>query len=214
MLVLLLRVCPSPGATTGTPRRARGLFTLLAIEKTVEGRDNHYFIDCRIYPKLFWGFFHMYFIILISPPSVVHLQTRCPGGDRGQPAAGHRRPADGDQQPDECRHHRRPPVLRLRPGGTNRPFVCLTDSFLRFSQIKFKNIFSNISDIYRHLRNNRESIRKKCSKKKCERLVDNVNNLKTSVNFIKDANITILEEMVDLLKNSSTAGYEDLHRIN
>ena len=76
-----------------------------------------------------------------------------------------------------------------------------------------KNIFSNISDIYRHLRNNRESIRKKCSKKKCERLVDNVNNLKTSVNFIKDANITILEEMVDLLKNSSTAGYEDLHRI-
>ena len=43
--------------------------------------------------------------------------------------------------------------------------------------------------------------------------MDNVNNLKTSVNFIKDANITILEEMVDLLKNSSTAGYEDLHRI-
>ena len=67
-------------------------------------------------------------------------------------------------------------------------------------------MFSNISDIYRHLRNNRDSIRKKCSKKKCERLADNVTKLKTSVNFIQDTNITVLEEMVDLLKNTTTAG--------
>ena len=67
-------------------------------------------------------------------------------------------------------------------------------------------MFSNISDIYRHLRNNRDSIRKKCSKKKCDRLVDNVTKLKTSVNVIQDTNITALEQMVDLLKNSTTAG--------
>ena len=68
------------------------------------------------------------------------------------------------------------------------------------------SVFSNISDIYRHLRNNRESIRKKCSKKKCDRLVDNVTKLKTSVKFIQDTNITVLEQMVALLKNTTTAG--------
>ena len=73
-------------------------------------------------------------------------------------------------------------------------------------QVKFESIFSNITDIYRHLRNNRESIRKKCSKKKCERLLDNITKLKTSLNFIKNTNITILEQMVDNLKNSTTAG--------
>ena len=33
--------------------------------------------------------------------------------------------------------------------------------------------------------------------------------LKTSVNFIKDTNITVLQEMVDLLQNSTTSGSED-----
>ena len=74
------------------------------------------------------------------------------------------------------------------------------------AQTKFENIFSNITNIYDKIKVNRKNINKKCSKKKCERILSNIDKLETSVDFLQDTNITVLEQMVEMIKNSSTVG--------
>ena len=74
------------------------------------------------------------------------------------------------------------------------------------AQRNFEAIFSNITNIYEKIKVNRKNINKKCSKKKCERILNNIDKLESSVDFLKDTNITVLEQMVDMIKNSSTVG--------
>ena len=53
---------------------------------------------------------------------------------------------------------------------------------------------------------NRKNINKKCSKKKCERIINNIGKPESSVDFLQETNITVLEQMVDMIKNSSAVG--------
>ena len=74
------------------------------------------------------------------------------------------------------------------------------------AQRNFEAIFANITNIYDKVKVNRKNINKKCSKKKCERIINNIDKLETSVDFLTDTNITVLEQMVDMIKNSSAVG--------
>ena len=73
-------------------------------------------------------------------------------------------------------------------------------------QKKFEAIFSNLTNVYSKIKVNRQNINKKCSKKKCERILNNIDKLETSVDFLQDTNITVLEQMVEMIKNSTTVG--------
>ena len=75
-----------------------------------------------------------------------------------------------------------------------------------FFQAQFSQVFSNITNIYEKIKVNRQNIKKKCSKKRCDSLKTNIVKLKASVSFLQDTNITILETMVEMIKNSSTTG--------
>ena len=70
----------------------------------------------------------------------------------------------------------------------------------------FEAIFANITNIYDKVKVNRKNINKKCSKKKCERIINNIGKLESSVDFLQETNITVLEQMVDMIKNSSAVG--------
>lgn len=74
------------------------------------------------------------------------------------------------------------------------------------AQRNFEAIFANITNIYDKIKVNRKNINKKCSKKKCERIINNIDKLESSVDFLQDTNITVLEQMVDMIKNSSAVG--------
>ena len=67
-------------------------------------------------------------------------------------------------------------------------------------------VFSNITNLYSKVKVNRQSINKKCSKKKCDRILTKTAKLETSIDFLENTNITVLEEMVEIIKDSSTAG--------
>ena len=71
------------------------------------------------------------------------------------------------------------------------------------AQRNFEAIFANITNIYDKIKVNRKNINKKCSKKKCERIINNIGKLESSVDFLQETNITVLEQMVDMIKNSS-----------
>ena len=55
------------------------------------------------------------------------------------------------------------------------------------------------------MRANRRDIDKKCPRTKCEKILNKVKKVKASVEFIQTMNLTMLEQMVEMLKNSSTA---------
>ena len=74
------------------------------------------------------------------------------------------------------------------------------------AQRNFEAIFANITNIYDKVKVNRKNINKKCSKKKCERIINNIGKLESSVDFLQETNITVLEQMVDMIKNSSAVG--------
>ena len=74
------------------------------------------------------------------------------------------------------------------------------------AQRNFEAIFANITNIYDKIKVNRKNINKKCSKKKCERIINNIGKLESSVDFLQETNITVLEQMVDMIKNSSAVG--------
>ena len=74
------------------------------------------------------------------------------------------------------------------------------------AQRNFEAIFANITNIYDKVKVNRKNINKKCSKKKCERIINNIDKLESSVDFLQETNITVLEQMVDMIKNSSAVG--------
>ena len=65
--------------------------------------------------------------------------------------------------------------------------------------------FSNITDVYEKVRANRRDIDKKCPRTKCDKILNKVKKVKASVEVIQTMNLTVLEEMVEMLKNSSTA---------
>ena len=67
------------------------------------------------------------------------------------------------------------------------------------------HFFSNITDVYEKVRANRRDIDKKCPRTKCEKILNKVKKVKASVEFIQTMNLTMLEQMVEMLKNSSTA---------
>ena len=66
-------------------------------------------------------------------------------------------------------------------------------------------IFSNITDTYIKIQKNRADIDKKCPRSKCDKILKKVKKVKSSVEFIQKTNITVLETLVDMLKNSSSA---------
>ena len=66
-------------------------------------------------------------------------------------------------------------------------------------------LFSNITNLYSKVRANRADVDKKCPRTKCDKILKKVKKVKASVEFIQTANITVLEALVDMLKNSSTA---------
>ena len=74
------------------------------------------------------------------------------------------------------------------------------------AQRNFEAIFANITNIYDKIKVHRKNINKKCSKKKCERIISNIGKLESSVDFLQETNITVLEQMVDMIKNSSAVG--------
>ena len=74
------------------------------------------------------------------------------------------------------------------------------------AQRNFEAIFANITNIYDKVKVNRKNINKKCSKKKCERILNNIDKLESSVDFLQETNITVLEQMVEMIKNSSAVG--------
>ena len=65
--------------------------------------------------------------------------------------------------------------------------------------------FSNITDVYEKIRANRRDIDKKCPRTKCDKILNKVKKVKASVEVIQTMNLTVLEQMVEMLKNSSTA---------
>ena len=65
--------------------------------------------------------------------------------------------------------------------------------------------FSNITDVYEKIRANRRDIDKKCPRTKCDKILKKVKKVKSSVEVIQTMNLTVLEQMVEMLKNSSTA---------
>ena len=69
----------------------------------------------------------------------------------------------------------------------------------------YVHFFSNITDVYEKVRANRRDIDKKCPRTKCEKILNKVKKVKASVEFIQTMNLTMLEQMVEMLKNSSTA---------
>ena len=66
-------------------------------------------------------------------------------------------------------------------------------------------IFRNITDTYMKIQQNRADIDKKCPRSKCDKILKKVKKVKTSVEFIQKTNITVLETLVDMLKDSSSA---------
>ena len=99
-------------------------------------------------------------------------------------------------------------VTSLEASLTNLRSVDVEDGLQSFSgaQRNFEAIFTNITNIYDKLKVNRININKKCSKKKCERIINNIDKLETSVDLLTDTNITVLEKMEDMIKNSSAVG--------
>ena len=79
------------------------------------------------------------------------------------------------------------------------------EMFSRLNNTNICNFFSNITDVYEKVRANRRDIDKKCPRTKCEKILNKVKKVKASVEFIKTMNLTVLEQMVEMLKNSSTA---------
>ena len=66
-------------------------------------------------------------------------------------------------------------------------------------------IFSNITDTYMKIQQNRADIDKKCPRSKCDKILKKVKKVKATVEFIQETNITVLESLVDMLKDSSSA---------
>ena len=66
-------------------------------------------------------------------------------------------------------------------------------------------VFSNLTDLYIKVQKNRADIDKKCPRTKCDKILKKVKKVKASVEFLQNTNITVLETLVDMLKNSSTA---------
>jgi len=71
------------------------------------------------------------------------------------------------------------------------------------AQAQFDQLFARVFANDEKIKVNRQKINTKCSKKKCDRILNNLDKLETSVDFLQDTNITILEQMVDMIKNSS-----------
>ena len=71
--------------------------------------------------------------------------------------------------------------------------------------VKKFTCFSNITDVYEKIRANRRDIDKKCPRTKCDKILKKVKKVKSSVEVIQTMNLTVLEQMVEMLKNSSTA---------
>ena len=69
----------------------------------------------------------------------------------------------------------------------------------------FVTVSSNITDVYEKVRANRRDIDKKCPRTKCDKILNKVKKVKASVEVIQTMNLTVLEQMVEMLKNSSTA---------
>ena len=69
----------------------------------------------------------------------------------------------------------------------------------------FVTVSSNITDVYEKVRANRRDIDKKCPRTKCDKILNKVKKVKKSVEVIQTMNLTVLEQMVEMLKNSSSA---------
>ena len=75
----------------------------------------------------------------------------------------------------------------------------------KWGLLKVFTRFSNITDVYEKIRANRRDIDKKCPRTKCDKILKKVKKVKSSVEVIQTMNLTVLEQMVEMLKNSSTA---------
>jgi len=98
-------------------------------------------------------------------------------------------------------------VAALSSGSSSSGTVGVTGGSQSYdtAQQTYTAIFSNITDVYEKVRANRRDIDKKCPRTKCEKILNKVKKVKASVEFIQTMNLTMLEQMVEMLKNSSTA---------
>ena len=95
-------------------------------------------------------------------------------------------------------------AMTLRNKRTMRSSGGLAKSISR-PGLTFVTVSSNITDVYEKVRANRRDIDKKCPRTKCDKILNKVKKVKASVEVIQTMNLTVLEQMVEMLKNSSTA---------
>ena len=71
------------------------------------------------------------------------------------------------------------------------------------AKTNFTEVFENITNIYEKIQHNRARIATKCTKDKCDKILTKVKKVKASVDFLQNTNVTILETMVEMLKNTT-----------
>ena len=65
-------------------------------------------------------------------------------------------------------------------------------------------MFSNITNLYTKVQANRKNAQSKCSRERCDMILNKVKKVKKTVDFLQNINITVLEEMLNSLKNTTT----------
>merc|ERR1711892_49301 len=71
------------------------------------------------------------------------------------------------------------------------------------AKANFTEVFENITNIYEKIQFNRGKLATKCTKDKCDKILTKVKKVKSSVDFLQNTNITLLETMVEMLKNTT-----------
>ena len=71
------------------------------------------------------------------------------------------------------------------------------------AKTNFTEVYENITNIYEKIQHNRDNIKTKCTKVKCDKILNKVKKVKMSVDFLQNTNITVLEQMVEMLKNTT-----------
>ena len=86
----------------------------------------------------------------------------------------------------------------LPQGGVAGGYETFNDA-----KANFTRIYSNITNIYEKIQMNRKTVQGKCSRQRCDMILGKVKKVKTQVEFLQNTNITVLEELLKALQNTS-----------
>ena len=71
------------------------------------------------------------------------------------------------------------------------------------AKANFTHVWSNVTNLYEKVQANRKNGQSKCSRERCDMILNKVKKVKKQVEFLQNINITVLEEMLNALKNTS-----------